>query len=422
MRMLDLLKHIDKANVTLTGDLEFVNDWQYFTEDPSAHFEQLTSTGPFAGTLGAFTTGVKLRTRYNHLLPAANTTTTLWASDSNRVIDTARYFSAGFFGLPPTSNTPADLKIIPETANLGADTLTPGDTCALYLSDTDFGHDYGAAQLSRFRSTYLPAISARLARQNPHVNLTFSDSEIYSMQEMCGFETTVRGSSPWCALFSRHEWSSFEYARDVIHYYRAGPGNRYGAAMGWLWLNATAGLLDAGPRRRHDDDDDAEGLGALFFSFVHDGDIIPMLAALDLFPDAAHLPTTHVARERKWRTSQVVPMGGRVIFERLLCSSPSSPSLSPSTSSSSSTSSTLLSSTSNHPSDPKEEEKRDIYIRININDGIVPLPGCTAGPGRSCPLAGFLEHVKRRGEEVGDFRTVCGLGPDAPDRITFLHQ
>ncbi len=75
------------------------------------------------------------------------------------------------------------------------------------------------------------------------------------MQEMCGFETLARGSSPWCDVFTHEDWLNFEYARDVIHYYRAGPGNRFGAPMGWLWLNATASLLEKGP--------DA---GKLFFS------------------------------------------------------------------------------------------------------------------------------------------------------------
>ncbi|TKA55486.1 hypothetical protein B0A49_12081, partial [Cryomyces minteri] len=62
VRMLELVKRIQDANISLKGDLEFVNRWNYFTFDPQAHFEQLTTTGPFAGTLEAFTTGVKLRT------------------------------------------------------------------------------------------------------------------------------------------------------------------------------------------------------------------------------------------------------------------------------------------------------------------------------------------------------------------------
>ena len=115
------------------------------------------------------------------------------------------------------------------------------------------GHDYGPLQLEKFRSTYLPAIAARFQAQNPGIK--FTDGEIYSMQEMCGFEILVRGSSPWCDVFNQDEWLNFEYARDVLHYYRAGPGNKFGPTMGWLWLNATANLLAEG-----------EGAGKFFFS------------------------------------------------------------------------------------------------------------------------------------------------------------
>ncbi|KAI9882833.1 MAG: hypothetical protein M1823_005419 [Watsoniomyces obsoletus] len=254
-RMLALLQRIRDSGVTLKGDLEFVNDWSYFTQDPEKHLEQLTTTGPFAGVLEAFTTGVKLRTRYTHLLDTQshsnNTKTTLWASDSNRVIQTARYFSAGFFGLD--WEEVATLKVIPETDDLGADTLTPGDTCLKYRDDLEYGHDYGVAMLVKFRETYLGAIADRFAKDNP--DFKFSHAEIYSMQEMCGFETIVRGSSQWCSIFSHADWENFEYARDVIHYYRAGPGNPYGPTMGWLWLNATTNLLAEGP-----------SAGPLFFS------------------------------------------------------------------------------------------------------------------------------------------------------------
>jgi acid phosphatase len=187
--------------------------------DPENQLEQLTSTGPFAGTLGAFTTGVKLRTRYSHLLGGSrDKKMRLWASGSDRVIDTARYFSAGLIGLDWRHT--AELVIIPETADLGANTLTPTVTCIAYADNLTFGHDYGSRMLERFRSTYLGSLGDRLEEQNPHIR--FNDSEIYSMQEMCGFETTVRGSSKWCDVFTHADWLNFEYARDVKYYYRSG--------------------------------------------------------------------------------------------------------------------------------------------------------------------------------------------------------
>lgn len=234
-----------------------------FASEPSAHHDQLTTTGSYAGTLSAFAAGTKLRTRYLSLLttpPVPNFPLNFWASDCVRVIETARYFVTGFLGLDwdssslKTTAAKAQLHVIPETPDRGADTLTPGDTCLKYRQDMQTGHDYGLIQLSKFRSTYLPAIAARFQAQNPGIR--FTDEEVYSMQEMCGFEILVRGSSPWCDVFTQEDWLDFEYARDVIHYYRAGPGNRFGPVMGWLWLNATAELLSTGP----------EATGRFFFS------------------------------------------------------------------------------------------------------------------------------------------------------------
>lgn len=136
----------------------------------------------------------------------------------------------------------------------GIDADLHSDTCIKYAQDEEEGHDYGYEMLYKYRATYLSDISKRLANDNE--GFDFTDSEIYSMQEMCGFETTVRGSSKWCDVFTKEEWLSFEYARDVIHYYRAGPGNKYAKSMGWLWLNATANLIAEGP----------DTAGSLYFS------------------------------------------------------------------------------------------------------------------------------------------------------------
>jgi acid phosphatase len=115
------------------------------------------------------------------------------------------------------------------------------------------------------------------------------------------------------------------------------------------------------------------------------------MTALDVINDEEHLPITHIAHDRKWRKSQVSPMGGRIIFELLSCKT-------------------------NAQSSPGR------FIRLNINDGITAIPGCTSGPGKSCPLADFAARTKKKGEEVENFKELCGLDDDAAERITFLHQ
>jgi acid phosphatase len=259
--MLQLLERLQNPAITTSGDLAFVKDWQFFTSEPMADFEQLTRSGPYAGTLTAFTTGVRMRTRYNNLLEhhfsSVNKKLHLWASDSARVVETAKYFAARLLGLDWEDI--AVLIVIPETAERGGNTLTPGDTCIRYLSDLKLGHNQGYKRLAAFTDTYLPIVATRLEgfihNQVSKIPFKLSKSEVYAMQEMCGFEIMARGSSPWCNVFSQDEWRQFAYARDILHYYRAGPGTPYSVSIGGLYLNATARLLLQGPEA-----------GSLFFS------------------------------------------------------------------------------------------------------------------------------------------------------------
>lgn len=250
--MLELYQRLQRANMTFNGTLTFVNLWNFFAPLPQSQLEQLTATGQYAGTLQSVSAGTKLRTKYERLLERAlaQNQTSFWSCSCKRVSDTARLFATGFFGV--NWQELATHHIVPETKDRGANTLTPGRACPKYETDP-LGRSFGVENFMQFRSTYLAEISVRLQKQNP--GIVFSDAEIYSMQEMCGFETLAKSRSAWCDVFTQDEMLNFEYARDVLHYYRAGPGNKYGASMGWLWLNATGELLRQGP--------DA---GPLFFS------------------------------------------------------------------------------------------------------------------------------------------------------------
>ncbi|KXL51435.1 hypothetical protein M433DRAFT_83301 [Acidomyces richmondensis BFW] len=394
--MLALVNHIRAAKMKLNGSLSFVNQWNFFVDRPEHQFEALVSTGQNAGTLQAFSTGVELRTRYEGLRQQALTRnqTSFWASDSRRVIETAQCFAAGFFGVDWDSIS--NLLVVPESYARGGDTLTPGKVCKRYISNEDgYGREYGVKMLSEWRAAYLPHIAARLKEENP--DISFNEAHVYSMQEMCGFEMIAKGNSRWCDVFTQDEWEQFEYARDLLHYYSTGPGNPYSTTMGWLWLNASAHLLAAGP----------DEVGPLFFCFVHDEELVQIASALDLFQQVTPLPTSHIFRDRTWRTSDIVPMGGRMIFERLVCT----------------TQTCWDHSQYGYPNHRYcEEPTSRVYVRVNVNDGIVRIPRCANGPGESCAIGEFLERVMRRAKVAGDFRKVCGLSEDAAKSPSFLHH
>jgi acid phosphatase len=258
-RLLDLLIRLHRSDVMMVGDLEFANDWKFFTSDPMRDFDQLTRSGPYAGTLAAFTTGVRMRTRYGHLLDQHFSTRqllNLWAGDSQRVIETAEHFAAGLLGLGWKSR--AILHIVPEEPSTGGDTLTPGKACLNYIQDVQNGRESGYAALATFTDTAFAATAARLSKfikTTSSQNFKLSTVDVYAMQELCGFEILTRGSSPWCDIFTKDEWERFAYARDLLHFYRAGPGGKYSRTMGALYLNTTAELMLQGPEA-----------GPLFFS------------------------------------------------------------------------------------------------------------------------------------------------------------
>jgi acid phosphatase len=325
-----------------------------------------------------------LRQRYDALIPD-NRQTKVWSCGAQRDVETAEYFADGFFGTNWRTDGSATIEVISEEHERGANTLTPGDTCSRYIEDKVNGHDKGYGRLAEWQNHFAGVIATRLTGYTAGVHLRPID--VYSIFEMCGFEILARGSSPWCDLFTNQELLEFEYARDLLHYYRAGPGNDFAATMGWLWLNATKNLLV-----------DTE-VKDVCFSFVHDGDIVPMLATLGIYdemPGQKELPSDRMIADRRWKTSDLVPMGGRLNLERVTC-------------------------------DGHEPEPETSGVRLFINDALVDLgrlPHATSFDvvEGAVSLPSFRTFVERRGIEVGDFRQVCGLASDAPARIDFLHQ
>lgn len=91
----------------------------------------------------------------------------------------------------------------------------------------------------------------------------FTQSDIFGMQLLCGYEYNVRGSSPFCSteLFSTTEWTQFEYAQDLMYFYNSvgyGAPDGLAGSIGMPWVNASVDLLFA-----DESEQDA------YFSFVH---------------------------------------------------------------------------------------------------------------------------------------------------------
>ena len=103
-------------------------------------------TGSEAGSLRMFNLGVEFRGRYSGLWNFTSRSICLgnkdrrmrvWSSDSLRVIDSAKYFAMGFYGVDEFNDI--EFEIVPETRERWANSLTPSYypfRNETYISDT----------------------------------------------------------------------------------------------------------------------------------------------------------------------------------------------------------------------------------------------------------------------------------------------
>ncbi|GMG07526.1 unnamed protein product [Aspergillus oryzae] len=161
-----------------TTDLKFLANWTAPVD--GEHLEKVTKVG----YKEAVELGVNFRTRYASLPHPSK----VWSSSADRTTKTAAGFIEGY-----TLNKTAgmDLVEVKEKKDTGVDSLTPYKSCPAYRVNQEWVEKYTAP------------IKERLNAQAPNFNFTTSD--IVSMFEFCGYETVIRGDSPFCAttLFPR---------------------------------------------------------------------------------------------------------------------------------------------------------------------------------------------------------------------------
>ncbi|KAK6198800.1 secretory acid phosphatase [Scheffersomyces amazonensis] len=356
--MIAAYKKILNTNLTLTGSLGFLNSWESFLDTPSLWAEE-TYSGPYAGLLNGFRRGVDYRARYGHLWNGESIP--IFSSGYERIIETARRFGLGFFGYNYTDS--AYLNIIPETADQGANSLTP--VCYTESSTTTYG-------LSNF--TQFASAASRLNAENKGLNLNASD--VYNLMLLAPFELNGRPFSPWTDVFTLDEWVAFGYYNDLGYYYGGGgPGINTSAAIGAVYANATLTLLNQGP-----------SVGKLFFNFCHDTNITPILTALGLFVPDKPMPVNYIKHDSIYKSTNFVPMGGHLVLERLSCNATS-------------------------------EHEAGTYVRTVVNEVVIPREDCQDGPGFSCPLANYTQTLN---ETLPDFRTACQVPEDYPQYLSFF--
>ncbi|KAI6783530.1 Acid phosphatase PHO1 [Emericellopsis cladophorae] len=341
-------------------DLSFLDDWEAPVSDDEVSI--LTRVG----RLEATRLGVDINFRYPHLRNPKR----VWTSSAERTVKAAQSLARGL----QSDEESINVVEIPERSESGADSLTPYKACPGYSGST------GSDESSKFQERYAKPLAARFNELAPDFNFTISN--IFGMQQLCGYETVIRGKSPFCDLdlFRPDDWLSWEYAEDVRYHYNVGYGNKVSGPVGLPWLNATAELLldnDAGK--------DAEDL---YVSFTH-RELPPMVVvAMGLFNNSEFsganninetMPLDRINYRRAWKSSNIIPFLGNIALERFNCTD-------------------------------APGYKDDEYYRVLVNSAPQSLPGCSDGPGTLCSRDGFKEYLEERMSAFDEgFSDACGV-------------
>lgn len=343
--------------------LSFLSTWTPPLSD--AEQELLTRVGKLEATQ----LGVSLSFRY----PGFKTPQRVWTSSAERTYESAKALIRGF----EMDDNTISLVSVYESKEAGADSLTPYSSCPAYSSSA------GSDQSAVYQDIFTKPIIARLNAAAPTFNFTSDD--IYGMMELCGYESVIRGSSPFCdlSLFSADDWLGWEYSSDVQYHYNVGYGNEVAGNIGLPWFNATAGLLMS-----EIDDPDVQDL---YVSFTHRELPPTVLVAMGLFNNSAYggseatindtMPSDRINHRRAWRSSHVLPFMTNIAVERLNC-------------------------TGSYGFDDGD------YYRVLVNNAPQQMPDCGDGPGTTCSRAGFETYLSDRVDMLSGYSEKCGTDYD----------
>ncbi|VEU20336.1 DEKNAAC101234 [Brettanomyces naardenensis] len=344
------------------GPLAFVKDWEYFVEDQDL-LEMETNMSRFSGLQDMRDFGVDVRNRYGNLYDLGEGTMPFFTSGSQRVIDSAKAFAEGFF---TGQEDKSRIVVLPERKRQGYNTLTTGRSCKPYHKKTNYPHPY------------IPKLMAeeaeRLNKLSPGFHLTASDLE--TLAQYCAFELNAKGESDVCNALSMETFIEHEYIRDAELYYTKAE-HPYTFTLGSVYMNATLTLLN--------EDESNHGNQSLWFSFSHDTDILYFMNALGVFDhQEKKLPIGQIDFSRFFRTSELIPMGARIVLERI--------------------------------SEKGSDEK---YLRLLINDAVIPLKNCQDGPYFTCKLSTLsYQFYEKLGHEKS-FAEKCRVKKKRPQYLSF---
>ncbi|CAK7265653.1 hypothetical protein SEPCBS57363_001692 [Sporothrix epigloea] len=314
------------------------------------------------------------------------------SADQHRVVLSAIHWIQGFQGARSSDRAYPDkhsdseaqhIVLLPEAAGFN-NTLSYNGLCKMFSAHA------GTVAQQIFADMFVPGITARLNRGLPGANL--SDTETIYLMDLCPFETiaddkaegtgetnaTVGGGrrlSPFCHLFSEAEWRNYDYYQTLGKWYGFGDGSALGATQGVGFVNELLARLTESPvddhtstNRTMNADPATFPLDAhVYADFSHDNDMANIFAALGLYnnTESRTSPPSNTTRVEPvdlqgYAASWTVPFAARMYVEKMVCDA-----------------------------DEGDEE----YVRVLVNDRIMPLSGCGSDEYGRCRLSRFVDSL-----------------------------
>lgn len=385
-----------------SGPLEFLNSWS-----PNPGLAALTTFG----NEELFSKGTKMFYRYGAMLnytdPGA-TKIVARTTSMERILESARYFLAGFFGLDWQDYAKLEVQI--EALGFNT-TLAPKGVCpgTTFSSIDDHTDD--------FRNLYLDSTQKKLNKYiSGQVNGTqvhFKHKYVYAMQRLCAFETVTLGFSKFCDLFTEDDWKGYATRKDYSYYYENSFGNPTSRARGIGWVDELHHRMTQSgydPNRQTSQNSTFNGNPdyfpvdqSLYLDFTHDTTIVSVLTALGLEIFKTNYTVSKdgniTSDNPNWRVSDMVPFAGQLVFEVIECDQPV-------------------------PADRSsisEAGPATKYVHAYLNDRTLPLDNrsieaCGARADGWCEFDTFIEHLEKAHDEA-QFEYSC-FGNYTPSVVT----
>lgn len=366
-----MIEQVLASGANFTGKYAFLNNFTY-----TMGADDLT----VFGQQQSYNAAIQFYNRYEKL--ASTNTPFVRASSEERVVVSARNWTQGFHAakaakIHSATVNPYPISILQLSEADGQNNTLDSSTCTNYEDGWESNTSADAQAI--FQDTFIGPIQMRLNNDLPGADLTAKQA-IYFM-DMCPFETVASSSgaiSPFCALFTDTEWQDYGYYETLNKYYADGWGNFLGAAQGVGFVNELIARLNnsdtvydhTSSNTTLDSSSITFPVGAnypLFADFSHDDPMTSIFSALGLYNQTTLLSNTTIQTTTEthgYSAAWTVPFAGRAFIEKQQCTS----------------SSRFGSSTAE-------------YVRVIVNNRVIPLQNCAADKYGRCLLSDFVESL-----------------------------